>query len=320
MAKKDEKRISEIAKKVGDKNNADIILYNGPIYEPFEQNVIKACPPKEQRKPNVLLILVTFGGSAHTAYRICRFLQRNYEQVIIYVPSKCASAGTLLAIGANKLIVSEFGELSPIDVQLQKQDELGESDSGLVIPNALQALQSHTYSAFETFLMEARDRTGYQLSTRSCLSIAEKLTVGLFSPIYAQIEPNRIGEASRFVRIASDYGTRLNARVKSLKYRALAQLVTGYPSHNFVVDRDEIEELFDNVYDPTPEEAELATLLGLGPYDINRKRKDIEIKIIPQAVELDADKETIDGSGNGRAKKTDRVAAERKRTEISRSS
>ena len=49
-----------------------------------------------------------------------------------YVDTVCKSAGTILALGADVIIMSQYAELGPIDVQLQKEDEVGESTSGLV--------------------------------------------------------------------------------------------------------------------------------------------------------------------------------------------
>jgi hypothetical protein len=46
-----------------------------------------------------------------------------------------------------------------------------------------------------------------------------------------------------------------------LKDGALEKLVTYYPSHDFVIDRDEARELFRRVREPTTDEAELLKYL-----------------------------------------------------------
>ena len=43
-----------------------------------------------------------------------------------FIPRRCKSAGTLLLIGATSLIISDRGELGPLDVQLSKPDEIFE--------------------------------------------------------------------------------------------------------------------------------------------------------------------------------------------------
>ena len=58
--------------------------------------------------------------------------------------------------------------------------------------------------------------------------------------------------------IAHDYGERLST--DNVKPEALNQLVAGYPSHSFVIDRKEAETLFRRVRRPTDEEKALIAL------------------------------------------------------------
>ena len=88
--------------------------------------------------------------------------------------------------------------------------------------------------------------------------IATRIASGLFAPIYSQIDPVRVGEVARALSIAEDYGRRLDG---NLKPGALERLVGGYPSHSFVIDCEEVRDLFDNVREPTTDETELAQLL-----------------------------------------------------------
>jgi hypothetical protein len=83
--------------------------------------------------------------------------------------------------------------------------------------------------------------------------------VGLFSPVYAQIDPVKLGEIQRAIAIAQAYGIRLNnAYDRNLLEGGLEHLIVGYPSHGFVIDRKEAKALFRRVRHP--EQAE--NLLG----------------------------------------------------------
>jgi len=53
------------------------------------------------------------------------------------------------------------------------------------------------------------------------------VTGSLFDPIYAQIEPGRLGEIDRAVRISVEYGERI---AQNLKPDSLERLVVDYPS------------------------------------------------------------------------------------------
>ena len=82
-------------------------------YEGF-QSVIRGTPDKKRK--NVLVLLVTLGGDADSAFRIVRFLRRSYDKVTVFVPSLCKSAGTLICLGAYEVVIPEAGELGPLDV------------------------------------------------------------------------------------------------------------------------------------------------------------------------------------------------------------
>jgi hypothetical protein len=107
-------------------------LWTGtPINEVGYLELIRAVSDPHHAKKAILLI-TTYVGSAESGYKIARWFQRFYEEFWLYPTSVCASAGTLVAMGANGLYVSSFSELDPLDVQLAKRNELGEYKSGLV--------------------------------------------------------------------------------------------------------------------------------------------------------------------------------------------
>jgi len=232
---------------------ADIYLYAAPMLDSHSGTFLRECGSRTRNR-NVVLILATNGGSADAAYRIARCLRRNYEKITVFIDGYCKSAGTLLAMVADELVMTDFGELGPLDVQISKPDELGDVISGLIPMQALNTLQVQAFESFETHFMSILMRSGFQITTKTASEIAANITVGLFSPIYQQIDPMRLGEMDRSVRIAMEYGERIAAKSKNLKPDALAKLVAAYPSHEFVIDRDEARDLFRSVRSPEPEE------------------------------------------------------------------
>ncbi len=132
---------------ITDLYDADLWLYSGPIDDLGFGEVIKEYAAGKSRQ-NAILILVTNGESANIAYQIARIFQNNYQDFSICIPSYCKSAGTLIAIGANKLYMDDFSELGPLDVQLTKQNEIAISKSGLLTGSTFDAL---TEVAFEMF-------------------------------------------------------------------------------------------------------------------------------------------------------------------------
>lgn len=198
------------------------------------------------------LILTTFGGDPNGAYRIARCLRHHYTHLRLVVPSFCKSAGTLIAIAADELAIGDLGELGPLDIQVRKASELEESSSGLDIMQALQAVTLHTQVTFHRMLTESRN---LGLSTKLCAEFAGQVVAGVAQPLFAQIDPLRLGEMQRAMRVAFEYGSRLNHDyAHNLKEGALVRLINDYPAHGFVIDRREATELFARVSAPSDEE------------------------------------------------------------------
>jgi ClpP class serine protease len=157
--------------------NADVFFYSGPISYSGYDKITKLCRMTEPRR-NVVLILTTLGGDPHAAYRIARALRHNYDKLHLFILRECKSAGTLLAIGATELIISDRGELGPLDVQISKPDEMFERNSGLDVTQALRAMQSEAFDAFRSYMLDIKLGSGITL--RASAEIATKLVVDLF--------------------------------------------------------------------------------------------------------------------------------------------
>ena len=257
----EEPTVEQLADALADKLDVDIILYNGPIIRPIDTLFIEKCINRD-RRTNVLLILVTQGGDADAAYRIARCLQDNYEEFSLYVTGYCKSAGTLIATGAHELIISDYGELGPLDVQMSKEDELWQTQSGLIVMDTLSALQDNAFMAFESFFLQIKAKSDDAITLRTATEIATEVTTGLFSSLYERVDPMHVGEARRAMSIASDYGKRLLLRGGNIDEEALGAITSEYASHGFVIDRSEARRLFRQVRKPSQDESLLAEELG----------------------------------------------------------
>ena len=246
---------------VSENLNADILFYNGIIRRPSDQDIIDKCISRD-RKENILLILVTIGGDADPAYRIAKCLQSKYNKFIFYASGWCKSAGTLIALGANEIIFSDHGELGPLDVQLNKKDDLFSSQSGYTVMDALTALQDKAFLSFEKTFLEIQNRSQGSITVKTAGEIATNLASGLFSSLFSQVDPLYVAESARALTIARNYGRRLSADSKNWTEDTLDTLLSGYPSHGFVIDRQEAEKLFRNIREPQGDETILANMMG----------------------------------------------------------
>lgn len=237
----------------------DLYLFTGPMDGPLVATLMDLYQVAVRRK-NVGLILTTYGGSPDAAFMLARFLKRKYAQgtFTVYVLGSCKSAGTLVALGADHLVMSPHGEMGPLDIQLAKEDSLSARDSGMDIFTALSVLNTTAYAYFEHTFSQLLVRTGHQMTTRTAAGIATNIATALLTPITAQIDPLRLGSMQRAVEITRKYGEML----KPQRPDVVDQLITGYPSHGFVIDFQEAEQLFGNVREPAEDELRLVQTLG----------------------------------------------------------
>jgi hypothetical protein len=247
----------ELSKQLG----ADIYLYNGEIARGYDNKFIDlVCSSK--RHKNALLYLITLGGEPDAGYKISRHLQEVYERHTVVVSGVCKSAGTLIAIGAHELAFSPYGELGPLDIQVFKTDNLAERQSGLTIQEALDALTMAAVKKHGQVFSSIIASTNAIVSFPTAAKASAELVNGLFSPIFAQIDPYDVGDKARAMRIATEYGKRLSANTQNLKPKTLDTLTKTYPSHSFVVDFLEAKELFNSVRRTSSEETLVASKLG----------------------------------------------------------
>jgi membrane-bound ClpP family serine protease len=246
---------AQAAANLGAAKNADVFLFSHAIDRSNATLFSKRVTSINPRKDNAILLIATNGGDPDGAYIITRCLQRNYKKLTTMVFGRCKSAGTLVVVGANEVVMSDSGELGPLDIQVNKDDELFVRSSGLDINEAIKFLKDLAAELFVRQLVNLK--SGTSITTRTAAEIAQGLAIGVISPIASQIDPLKLGEMQRAMRIVRDYGTRLTPNNCDLE-----RLITAFPSHSFVIDREDAGTIFKNVRKPDVAELELATALG----------------------------------------------------------
>lgn len=256
------------------KQQTDLYLFAGTIaYATASEFVDTVC--KKKAHPSALLYITTPGGDPHAAYRIIRALRAKYSTVKLAIGGPCKSAGTLIAIGAHELLMADTGELGPLDVQLSKPDELVPNSSGLDVFQAVAVATQQAFDAFEQYLMRLIEDSSGSISTKTGAELAQALAVGLFSPVMAQIDPHRLGEVQRAIKIAQAYGEKMGT--PNLKPNGLDQLVEQYPAHGFVIDFDETKKLFKTVNRFSDEEQEIFVVFRPLLRHITRQNRSMDI-------------------------------------------
>jgi hypothetical protein len=199
----------------------------------------------------VALIVDSPGGYADVAYKIARTLCSHAGGFTAVIPRWAKSAATLLTLGSTSVVMGSDAELGPLDVQVY-DEEREERGSAL---NEIQALeQLHKVGLeqlHETLVL-------LQLTTHKrsdvLLPHACKLVSDMMAPLLDKIDTVHYAKQSRRLRVAEEYAIRLmqtRCGVGEAKTSA-DRIVTRYPEHSFVIDREEAKS-FVNVVDAPDE-------------------------------------------------------------------
>lgn len=242
-------------------HDADVFIYNGTITRANVLATMEKIQKCKSRK-KIFLTMVTYGGDPHAGFKIARYIQDSYDQLTLFVPGFCKSAGTLFAVAANEVIFAPFGELGPLDVQLAKPDQF-QYDSGLVISESLETLERRAAETFKAMFLEIMAEHQGLVSVNSAMHAASELVKAIYAPIMARIDPEEVGVRQRALRITLDYGDRLALRSRNIDRKSLRILAEKYSSHAFVIDRQEAASLFRSVRAAGAEEMALVQALGM---------------------------------------------------------
>jgi hypothetical protein len=260
-------KVAALAETISASRDCDVVIFNYSMDAGIHYRFHDFIKKRQALKKNLMLLVTTEGGDPDSTYRIARCLQTKYDKITIVVAGWCKSAGTLLCIAGNHLVVADSGEMGPLDIQIAKSDELGERSSGLTVEAAFEKLQEQSFELFIRNLSDIKNKIGGRITFKTAADIASQMVIGQTSDIFSKFDPVTIGEDHRANLVAEEYAMRLNLKAKNLRTdrrpNGLEMLLRGYPSHGFVIDRDEAKRLFRDVQEPSGQISELLDLLGM---------------------------------------------------------
>ena len=249
----------------------DYLAYAGLIDRSGYIRLSRLLKEKEgARAEQAHMTILSFGGDAGAAYKIARAMQLNYPKGwSLFVPGLCKSAATLIAIGAESLIIADEGELGPLDVQLFDGNELFGMASGLAIISTVAELTRVAENVFYEFLLKLRSSG---VGTKISAHAASEFACGLVAPIANQIDPVKYGEHVRALQVTVAYGGRLNEKYNNARVGSIERLTEYYHAHDFVIDREEAKGLFERVSEPGEIECGIKSELSSAEIDLELGR------------------------------------------------
>lgn len=244
------------------------------------------------------VILQTPGGDIDAAYNIVKLLRHSSKKVNVIVPLYAKSAGTLICLGGDDIIMTILSELGPLDTQIREDQEGGPPTytSALNGFKALEQIQLHTLETLDIATKLILQRSGMKIS--EAITLAIEFSGNTSGTLYRQLEPKKIGEYARALEIGERYGIIILTRYMKWNFEkadnVIKQLVKSYPAHGFVIDVDELSSLGLPAMIASEQEEVVLDELRLSLL----KTKDNIIELIEQS------KKNAKGKGSSKIKKT----------------
>lgn len=120
--------ITDRLKKVEKCFDADVLSLISPIGPPIDDLIRQSMDDLTDKRDDLLVILETDGGSIETTERIANVLRHHYNgEVSFLIPNSAMSAGTILVMSGDRILMDYFSTLGPIDPQIQ-------NDNGELVP------------------------------------------------------------------------------------------------------------------------------------------------------------------------------------------
>ena len=191
---------------------------------------------ERRRIPKISLFLYTSGGFTMAAWGIVNLLRQFCDNYEVIVPSKAHSAGTIIALGADKIIMTKQATLSPIDPSINSPLNpvtpspgfIGQGGT-LTVPVSVEAI-----SGFISFIKQYSAITQKGEFSKILLDLADK------------VHPLVIGQSYRAKKQIHQIATKLledKIRNKKQRKNTIRYLTEESGSHDYTIYRNEAEKL-----------------------------------------------------------------------------
>lgn len=194
----------------------------------------------------ISLYLYTCGGDTLAAWSLVNLIRQFCDELQIIVPSKALSAGTLMCLGANSIMMTKQATLGPIDPSLNNplNPQIPGGNPLAKAPVSVEAIQG--------FLELAKTEVGIK-DERSLADILIKLADMVHPLVLGQVYRTK----AQIQMLARKLLAYQNVNPENLD-RIVSFLVSESGSHDYTIYRKEArDELGLNVITPTQEQYNL---------------------------------------------------------------
>jgi len=238
-----------LIKKIEEKRNSKVITYVTGDRQPFVTKVADDIIPifakhleKIGRQKTISLFLYTRGGDMITPIRLIKLIRSYADEIEMIIPYRAHSAGTLISIGADKIVMGRLGELSPVDPS---------TGHPFNPENPLNPKQKMEISV--------EDLNSYFLLAKEKAGVKDEQMVNVYEDLTAKIHPLSLGNAYRATRMAKQITEKLllmhfDKNNDKEKIASIVKEITGdICIHGYPITRDEAADLGLNMIEPDSE-------------------------------------------------------------------
>jgi len=235
-----------LIQKIEKARNSKVITYVTGDRQPFVTKVADDIIPifakhleKIGKQKKISLFLYTRGGDMITPIRLIKLIRSYTDEIEMLIPYRAHSAGTLISIGADKIVMGRLGELSPVDPS---------TGHPFNPKNPLNTKQKMEISV--------EDLNSYFLLAKEKAGVKDEQMVNVFEDLTAKIHPLSLGNAYRATRMAKQITEKLllmhfDKTQDKEKIEKITKEITGdICIHGYPITRDEADSLGLNMIDP----------------------------------------------------------------------
>lgn len=193
--------------------------------------------------PRLDLVLYSRGGHTLTGFALANALREFADQVAIVVPFRAHSCATLIALGADEILMGPFGELSPIDPSITTPHGpyVEEGGKRAYIPVSVEDVANY-----------------FELARKEGSLTSEESMRGVVAHLTAHVNPLALGAVYRAreqIGMLAEKLLSLHITDKSRRGRIVSVLTRELLSHDYVLSRREAKQVGMPVVDASDDEA-----------------------------------------------------------------
>lgn len=186
----------ELYKEFESKRNSKLLVYYTSTRQGLETQIAKDVLPKFSNQldnigdtKKISLFLYTNGGDTLAAWSLVNLIRSFCKDLEVIIPSNCFSSGTLICLGANRLIMTKQAALGPIDPSIT--GPLNPMIPGIQNPNAKVPVSVEYVNAYIEMAKNDFGITDQKNLTEILIHLSEKihpLTLGQVYKSKSQIQ------------------------------------------------------------------------------------------------------------------------------------